>query len=349
MEAEYTKVPRRQSPGTKSVSKRLSIHQRDMEATGSQAERIIPQPANEIYSSEKVIPQSEYKQESEIVQESEIEVGVQNIDSENVSITRNLPKDVPKIESTEPVLKTDMYAIELNPYAKHTDDLRSESGKVEKVLQSHRTKEDPVVQSRKDEAEEFSLFSHRFQNVKHNRADSSLFDKLESSMKESKASSIGPGIDWASTGLYRLFNLQYQEHARGHPVIKDHKLIVTSLSKTLADFVFERYSSSKKNQDKEDSRAILNDVQANVGLKYIKEGIKKRFNRASIGDDSSDDNRYKNESDSDFDKKVQNYFKLGMETLRYLMDLLSLNKNYIKIINSYNPEVYEDVMKCLLR
>ena len=45
-------------------------------------------------------------------------------------------------------------------------------------------------------------------------------------------------------------------------------------------------------------------------------------------EESSDDNKYKNESDEDFLAKVANYFYLGMETLRYLMDWMNLNRNY---------------------
>ena len=52
-----------------------------------------------------------------------------------------------------------------------------------------------------------------------------------------------------------------------------------------------------------------------------------------------------NETEKEFLKKVDNYFNYGMETLRYLMDLMNANGRFNKILQAYDRNNIEDVMK----
>jgi len=193
--------------------------------------------------------------------------------------------------------------------------------------------------------EELSLSSHRLNNEIENRINASLYGKPESSARDSKSSANSVNLDWTSTGLWKLFNLQYQEHNRGHPLIKNGELVVTRINESLSDFIY-RNNASKKSIKK--SQNMLNDIESAVALKFIKKGLKVRLNK-TIPDDSSDENKYQNQSDYDFALECKKYFEVGIETLRYLMNLLGLIKNYSKIASAYSSNNYEDVMKCLLR
>ena len=182
------------------------------------------------------------------------------------------------------------------------------------------------VQSRKDPSEELSLFSQKANNP---IIKSSLNGGVESSLRESRASSLSSHQDWFSTGLYNVFLLNYNKEKGEIPIVHEGKLQLTTLSKTLSDYIFDKYYEEKIQIRADRIKDILKDVHASFGLKYIKRGMKERYSQ-SLQDDgeSSDDNKYKNESDEDFLDKVGNYFYLGMETLRYLMDLMNLNKNF---------------------
>ena len=126
-----------------------------------------------------------------------------------------------------------------------------------------------------------------------------------------------------------FFYFNYNKEKGEISIVHEGKLQLTTLSKTLSDYIFDKYYEEKIQIRADRIKDILKDVHASFGLKYIKRGMKERYSQ-SLQDDgeSSDDNKYKNESDEDFLAKVGNYFYLGMETLKYLMDLMNLNKNF---------------------
>jgi hypothetical protein len=169
------------------------------------------------------------------------------------------------------------------------------------------------------------------------RINASLYGKPDSSLHDSKTSSSAQ--DWASIGLYKLFNLLYTTHSKGSPHLDEEGLRTTDIPESLTEFVFRKYA---KNGPK-----IFDEVQANAALKYVKKGIKQRMDR-TVGD-SSDGWGHKNQSDVEFRAQWKDYFSKGMDTLRYLMNLLGLSKNYSKIVMVYDNESVEDVMKWLMR
>ena len=95
--------------------------------------------------------------------------------------------------------------------------------------------------SRKDASEELSMFSQRINNANNIQMKTSVNGGVESSIKDSKASSTASHQDWVTTSLYKTFCLNYDKERNQFPCIKDGKLLVTTLQKSLSDYLFEKY------------------------------------------------------------------------------------------------------------
>lgn len=262
-----------------------------------------------------------------------------DLNSNNYEIIdiKNAYNDNPQLETIN-MINTDEKSIFENE--QEHKELRSESGKLEKILSKPYANDVPNTKSRKDEIDNLSLSSHRPTGSEDKGANSSIYGKLES-FRDSKISSIVTTPDWKYTGLYKLFNLQYQNYMTNNPKIVGNELKVTEIPKPLSEFIFDKYNDDAT-VPKPD---IFKDSQASIALKYIKKGLKGKINKTYAQDDSSSDEGYQNESNESFAGKCRKYFLRGMDTLKYLMGLLNLHKNYSKILYAYRQNNNEDIMK----
>ncbi|CAI2384654.1 unnamed protein product [Moneuplotes crassus] len=176
---------------------------------------------------------------------------------------------------------------------------------------------------------------------------SSVNGRLES-FRDSKISVSSNLPDWKYSGLYKLFIIQYEKDSKGYPKIEYGNLSLTTLEHTLSEFVYLNYLR-ENGKAPEKAEEIFNDAKAHSTLKYIRLGMKSETDRPVEADDSSSEGGYRNENEEDFTSNCLKHFQVGMSTLKYVMGLLNLHKNYTKIVHAYRTDSVEDSMKCLLR
>ena len=198
------------------------------------------------------------------------------------------------------------------------------------------------IKSGKGDTDELSLYSSKVQT---GIVKSSVQGKADNSVTNGESSSKN-NIDWITTGLYRAFKNQYQKVLGNHPYIENKELKVTTLDQGMSDLLFEKYYEEKILNRADRRKDILKDVHAEAGLKYIKRNLAFRYGERASQDQSDP---CLDQSFQEFNKVVHNYYYLGLETLRYLMDMLNLSRNFNRIQNAYDKNTYQDVMKCLLR
>ena len=179
--------------------------------------------------------------------------------------------------------------------------------------------------SRRDHSEAISLCHPQ------TKLSSSIYGAIDS--KISKLSSpISSLISWNTTGLYKIFIQNFTKlPSPSHP------------SQSLSDNVFNHYYTEKVQMIPFRSKDILKYSHAISALSYVKNQIKQRYSK------SGGDSELCNESEEEFLRKTRNYFEYGMETLRYLMDLMKANERFRKIESSYDGGNLEDVVKWLIR
>lgn len=202
---------------------------------------------------------------------------------------------------------------------------------------SMRNNDISLVKSKKEETDELSLYSSK---APTNQLKSSVLGLGEESMTAKPDSKSN--IDWITTGLYRIFKNLYQKYSTGFPKIENKALKLTAIPITLSDHLFDKYYEEKILNRSDRRKDILKDVHAEAGLKYIKRNLSYRY---GAKDQSQINESELDQSFAEFNKVVQNYYQLGMETLKYLMDLLNLSKNYERVLQAYDRNSYEDVLK----
>ena len=240
--------------------------------------------------------------------------------------TRNAYNDsVQYLGSGQIVNKDEKSIFESNSQKINSMEENSEKGNVIKIIPDPYSNREETKKVKVADQENASMNSSRVNNSIEKGTISSLQGKLES-FRDSNRSLSTTLPDWKYSGLYRFFTLLYQENSIGWPRIEEGKIYLTKTYKPLSEFVFEKYYENPLPTPLEKSD-ILKDSQASIALKYIKQGLKRELNKTLPGEETSSEGGYLNESQQDFNYNWQKkYFQIGMDTLKYLMSLLSLHK-----------------------